>query len=378
MAKRAANNMGTVRQRSDGRWEGRYTAPDGKQHSIYAKGQKECIAALKAAQNGIDSGHWMEPSKMNVREWFEIFLRDYQAHTTQRTVKVYSDISRLHIVPVIGDVKLSRLSSMHVRRVINTMIDKGLSANYIHHTHGVLSVALNAAIEAGIIKQNPAAKIKTPNRSKTKFHIIDRNLFPAFVEAAQKDANGNALIFALLTGLRAGELRGLQWSAIDFKNETMNVHQQITCHKPYGFSAPKDNSSRVIELTPQAISLLKKQKKDLAALRLKAGDKWEQNPLVDDLVFRSAKGHFIAESVMHKAAHSVGAQIGIPDLRPHDFRHSYAVASIRSGIDIKTVQHNMGHKNAAMTLDVYADYTIDAGKVGAQKLSAYFDNVFDN
>jgi len=377
MAKRSANNMGTVRKRSDGRWEGRYTAPDGKQHSVYAPDQKGCIKALKAAMDDVEKGHWLEPSKLTVSEWFEIFLRDYQAHTSHRTVKVYQEIARLHIVPVIGDVKMSRLSSMHVRRVINTMAEKGLSANYIHHAHGVLSVAINAAIEAGVIKQNPASKIKTPNRGKTKFHIVDRDLFPSFVRAAQADVNGNALIFALLTGLRAAELRGLQWSAVDLNSGTMNIHQQLSCHPPIEFTPPKSNSSRVIELTPQALNLLKAQKKSLAELRLQAGEKWEQGPIVDDLVFRTPRGHFIAESVLHKATHAIGAQIGIPELHPHDLRHSYAVASIRSGMDIKTVQHNLGHKSAAMTLDVYADYTIDAGKVGAQKLSAYFNDAFD-
>lgn len=377
MGKRAANNMGTVRERSDGRWEGRYTGPDGKQHSVYAKGQKECVKALKDAMHDVDNGHWLEPSKLTVKEWFEIFLRDYQAHTTTRTVRVYEEQARLHIIPIIGNVKLSRLSSMHVRRVINTMIDKNLSANYIHHTHGVLSVALNAAIEAGVIKQNPASGIKTPQRSKTKFHIVDRDLFPAFVEAAQSDANGNALIFMLLTGLRVSELRGLQWSAIDFANATMDIHQQLTDHKPLAFTPPKSNSSRLIELTPQALNLLNEQKKDLAALRLQAGDKWEHNDIVDDLVFRSARGHFLSESVLHKAVHVVGAKIGIPELHPHDLRHSYAVASIRSGVDIKTLQYDMGHKNAAMTLDVYAAYTADAGKVGAQRLSAYWNDAFD-
>jgi len=376
MAKsRAANNMGTVRKRSDGRWEGRYTATDGKQHSVYAKTAAACTAALRAAQGEVDSGHWIEPSNLSVSEWFVIWLRDYQAHTTPRTVYIYDQIAKLHILPVIGKVKLARLSSMHVRRVVNTMIDKGLSARYIHNTHGVLSSSLNAAIEAGIIKTNPAKGVKTPPRSKTKFNIIDRDKFGAFMEAAQADANGNALIFALLTGLRASELRGLTWSAVDLNNGTMNIYQQITSHSPIQFSPPKDGSARIIELTEQAIAILKKQKKDLAALRLAAGDKWETNEIVNDLVFRSAKGHFLSESVMHKATHSIGANIGIPELHPHDLRHSYAVASLRSGIDVKTLQHNMGHKNAAMTLDVYADYTVDAGKTSAQKLSDYFADI---
>jgi integrase len=377
MSKRAAN-MGSIRKRPDGRWEGRYTASDGKQHSVYGKTQAACASALRAAQNDVDNGHWLQPSQMTVKEWFEIFLRDYQAHTTQRTRHVYGQIARLHIVPVIGDVKVSRLTPMHVRRVVNAMVEKGLSPNYIHHAHGVLSVAMNAAVESGLVKQNPAENIKTPPRNTPKFNIVDRDLLPQFIEAASHNPNGNILIFAILTGLRAGELRGLKWSAIDFDKSSMDVCRQLQTHIHAAFTPPKYNSSRVVELTSQSVALLKKQRKDLAALRLAAGDRWESNEIVDDLVFRSATGHFIAESVLHKAAREVGAEIGIPELHPHDLRHSYAVAAIRSGVDIKTVQHNLGHKSAAMTLDVYAAYTADAGKAGAKMLSAYWGDVFDN
>lgn len=375
MAKRAPNNMGTVRKRSDNRYEGRYTAPDGRQHSVYASTYPDCVKALKAAIGDVDSGHWIAPEKMTVAEWLVVFFRDYQAHTTSRTVFVYEQIARLHITPIIGEVQLSRLSSLHVRRVVNTMIQKGLSPRYIHNAHGVISVALNAAIEAGLIKANPAKGVKTPPRQKPKLNIIDRDKFSVFTEAAQKDANGNAYVFALITGLRASELRGLTWSAVDLDNCTMNVFQQLPYHAPYQFEPPKDGSTRIVELTKQAVSILKKQKKELAALRLAAGGKWEQNELVNDLVFRSATGHFLSESVMHKGIRAIGAAIGVPALHPHDLRHSYAVAALRSGVDIKTVQHNLGHKNASMTLDVYADYTTDAGKVGAEKMSDYFGDI---
>ena len=373
--KRAANNMGTVRKRSDGRWEARYTAPNGKQRSIYGQTAAACTAALRAIQNEIDLGKYIERSNLSVTEWFEIWLRDYQQHTTTRTRQVYAELAKLHILPVIGNIQIPELSPMHIRRFISVMSEKGLSANYIHHAHGVISVALNAAIEAGIIKTNPAKGVKTPPRAKTKFNIIDRPLIPYFIKAAQKDVNGNALIFALFTGLRAAELRALSWQSVDFDKTTIDICRQLPCHNPLGFVPPKDNSSRVIEITPQALAILKQQKKRLAELQLAAGEKWEDSDIVNNLVFRSAKGHFLAESVMQKACRRIGAEIGIPNLHPHDLRHSYAVAALRSGIDVKTLQHNLGHKNAAITLDIYAAYTTDAGKVGAEKLAAYFPEI---
>ena len=70
---RAANGMGTVRQRKDGLWEGRYTAPDGRQRSVYAKTEGEVTKKLRAAQHDVDTGTWKEPSRMTVGEWLEIY-----------------------------------------------------------------------------------------------------------------------------------------------------------------------------------------------------------------------------------------------------------------------------------------------------------------
>ena len=374
---RALNGMGSIRKRKDGTYEGRYTGSDGKQHSVYAKTPKACGEALRAATHSVDNGSWLEPSTLSVAQWLNTWLADYQGHTTARTVHVYRGLVDRYITPVIGVVRLTALSPIHVRKVVSEMQKKGRAVSTIRCAHGVISAACNSAIEAKLLKANPAEGMKLPQRTKTKLHIIDREQIPAFIAAAHEDVNGNALIFLLYTGLRASELRGLQWADVDLDAASMHIHQQIPCHGVPAFTPPKDGSARTIQLTPQAVALLKQQRKDQAAARLAAGEKWETNDLVNDLVFRSARGHFLSESVLAKAAHATGAKIGVPELHPHDLRHSYAVAAIRSGADIKTVQNNLGHKNAAMTLDVYAAYTTDAGKVAAEKLSKYFDDALN-
>jgi integrase len=269
---------------------------------------------------------------------------------------------------------MPKLTQIHVRRVISTMQEKSLSPTYIRQAHGVLSVSFNAAVDAGLLKANPAKGVKTPRIVTQKFTIVDRDKIQDFISAAKEDVNGNAMIFLLMTGLRAAEERGLKWDDIDLVAGTMEIERQLPCKGTPAFTAPKDGSTRTIELPPEAVELLRQQKKAQAEQRLAAGDKWISNPIVDGLVFRSARGWFLSESVLHKAVRAVGVKIGLPDLHPHDLRHSYAVAALRSGIDVKTVQNNLGHKNAAMTLDTYAGYTSDAGKMGAKKFSEYWQN----
>lgn len=372
--KRASNGMGSVRQRKDGRWEGRYTMPDGRQRSVYAASEAEVTRKLREQLHQIDRGIWAEPSRLTLSEWLHIWLDEYQAHVNDRTRHTYGNAIRLHIEPVIGHVKMVSLTPLHCRRVMTAMQTAGLSANYIRSIHGVLSVALNAAIEAGIIKSNPAEGLKRPRVVKMRYNIVDRENIPDFINAAMQDVNGLAIVFLLLTGLRAAEERGLQWSDVDLDNAQMHIRHQIPCRAPYTSIPPKDGSTRTIELTPEAVHLLRQRKVRQAEQRLAAGSRWYSSPLVDDLVFRTSQGRFLAEAVLYRAVREVGAKIGMPALHPHDLRHSYAVAALRSGIDVKTVQNNLGHKNAAMTLDTYAAYTTDAGKVGAELFSAYWKN----
>lgn len=177
----------------------------------------------------------------------------------------------------------------------------------------------------------------------------------------------------LLTGLRIGEVRGLRWSDIDWKAETIDIQRQLHPKNKElpRFDLPKYEETRLLHVPQEVIAALKDQKRKQAEQRLAAGDKWYEDDITHDLVFRKKNGKPHARGSLDRALTKVGIAIGKPDLRPHDLRHSYAVAALRSGANVKTVQYNLGHKTAKMTLDVYARYTEDAGKNDAIKLSNY-------
>lgn len=372
MARRAPNNMGTVRQRSDGRWEGRYTASDGKQHSVYAITQPACTAALRAAMNEVDNGTWREPSKLTLSQWLDIWLSDYQTDTSERTVNKYRSIVKC-FKKSIGSVKVSKLSPIHVRRMVKAMENDGLKASTIDNYVRIFRTALNRAIEAGIIKENPAEKVKLPKPTNRKFVIIDRQEIPLFLNAVKATPYENEFAVMLLTGMRIGEVRGLRWSDIDFKNGTIDIQRQLQPKTKAleRFTLPKYQEVRKIHAPQEVMSALKDQRRKQAEQRLVAGENWYEDDITTDLVFRKPNGKPHARGSLDRPLKKVGEAIGKPDLRPHDLRHSYAVAALRSGASIKSVQHNLGHRTAKMTLDIYAAYTEDAGKNDAVKLSNY-------
>ena len=207
-----------------------------------------------------------------------------------------------------------------------------------------------------------------------RFHVVDRDMFTKFVKAASKTKYANELSFMLYTGLRIGELRGLQWTDVDWKAQTILVQRQLhpKSHTTQRITAPKYDEERLLYLPTAALAVLKSQRIKQNEQRLAAGESWDDEGINHDLIFRMENGQAHGEKTISDALKIVGNEIGIPDLHPHDLRHSYAVAALRSGVDVKTVQHSLGHKTAAMTVDVYAAYTDDAGKEGAKKLSDYF------
>ena len=370
---RAANGMGTIRRRADGRWEGRYTGSDGRQHSVYGKTQKAVGEALRAATHSVDAGSWLQPSNMTMDQWFDVWLRDYQAHTTGRTVSTYTAVVRKHMRPLFGAVRVSALSQVHVRRMIGDMSRAGLAPATIRHALAILSASMRCAAEAGLRSDNPADGIKAPRPVKSEFTIIDRDMFPAFIAAAGQTDVGLALVFLLLTGLRAGELRALRWADVDLDAGQMRVERQLrqVNASDRRIGPPKDGSARTVYLTAPAVALLRQQRKDQAAARL-AAPEWIEDDVTRDLIFRDARGLNLTDVALYNAVKSVQTALGLPNLRVHDLRHSYAVAALRAGTDVKTVQHNLGHKHASITLDIYAAYTDDAGRTAAARLADYW------
>ena len=121
------------------------------------------------------------------------------------------------------------------------------------------------------------------------------------------------------------------------------------------------------------MQLLKRHKAAQAEQRLKAGELWEDT----DFVFTNEVGHHLAIHTIYKDFKKVVTAIGCPNIRFHDLRHAYAVAAIRSGDDIKTVQGNLGHATAAFTLDVYGHVTDQMKQESAQRMEKYIKDVLD-
>lgn len=391
--KRSAAGGGTIRKKTVTRgektytyWEARYTAGydpgTGKQiqRSITAKTQKEAAAKLRAATSSLDAGTYTAPNKMTVGQWLDIWAAEYLGGVKPFTVASYSTQIRNHLKPALGAIRLDALNAHTIQGFYNRLGrpdgDKpGLSPKTIKNIHGVLHKALQQAVMIGYIRFNPAAACTLPRMQRRELKPLDEAETKAFLQAIQGHRFETLFAVTLFTGLREGEVMGLLWDCVDFDRGTILIDKQLQREKQkngrYIFAPLKNDKARTVTPAPFVMRLLHSHRVRQAEQRLKHADVWEDS----GLVFTDELGHHLAIHTLYKDFKAVVASIGRPDARFHDLRHSYAVAAIRSGDDIKTVQSNLGHATAAFTLDVYGHVTDQMKKESAKRMESYIKDV---
>lgn len=384
---RNAQGAGTIRQRKDGTWEGRYTVGrdpgTGKQiqKSVYAKTQKEVRQRLQQITSSIDDGIYTEPSKMSVGKWLEVWHAEYLGGVKQATVAHYKSHIETNLKPHIGAVKLAALKPHQVQALYNKLLrsdenPKGLSAKTIKNLHGVLHKAMKQAVMLGYIKVNPTDACVLPRVEKKEVAFIEQDGVKALLKAIEGHRFEKVYKVDLFTGMRQGEILGLTWDCVDFDTGILTVNKQLQKEHVKGgqYSLVSCKTDRVRRIKPASFIMdtLKQQRAKQNQDKLFAGSAWANDW---NLVFTNEiGGHLCAPTVYNHFKKLVKA-IGLPSVRFHDMRHTYAVISLQNGDDIKTVQANVGHATAAFTLDVYGHVSQKMQQDSADRMQGYFDGL---
>lgn len=174
--------------------------------------------------------------------------------------------------------------------------------------------------------------------------------------------------------MREGEVLGLLWDCVDLEKGKVLINKQLQkvrgSNGEYSLVPTKNGKGRSITIAPSIVNLLRSVKHKQALCLFSKG-----MTSAPSFVFTDELGNHLKHQTVYLDFKKVMAQIGVPDVRFHDLRHSYAVASIRSGDDIKTVQENLGHATAAFTLDVYGHVTEKMKLESANRMEQFIRSV---
>jgi integrase len=404
MARKATRNAqggGTIRQRSDGRWEARYTVGKdpgtGKQlqKSIYGDSQAEVRRLLTAALREIDKGTYIPPQKMKLSNWLDTWLKEYVENSVKpNTYRAYKAQVEKHIKPALGATEIQALKPHSIQTFYNQMLAEGqqvkvkddakvvhvenrpMSPKSVHNIHGVLTKALSVATRLGYIHANPADACELPRQVKKTVQPLNEADIKRFLADLENDPYKNLFVAALFTGLRQAELLGLQWSCVDFDAGTIMVNKQLLKIKekngPYMLANTKTDNIRLITPAPTVMASLRAERVRQTENQLKSYGAFS-NP--DSLVFTDDNGkHLVARTVV-KHFKAIVTRLGIPEKRFHDLRHSYATMALKSGDSIKDVQTNLGHSTSTITLDLYSHVTAEMKKASADRMEGFIQSV---
>ena len=379
---RGASGGGTIRKRSDGRWEARYSLgfdpKTGKQvqKSIYGRTQGEVRKKLSAVVVQIDNGTYTEPSKVRLSVWLDLWFQDYTGNLKPATKSAYEEHIRVHIKPYLGDVMMASLTTQMIQRVYNMLqFEKHLSPKSIKNIHGVFHKAIDQAIKIGYIKQNPLDAVVLPRVEKRQIQTMEDSDMTAFLEAIKGHPYENVLFVTVFTGLRQGEVLGLTWDCVDFERGTLLInkqHNKAKGEKEYHFSSLKNDRIRMLTVADDVMDVLRRQKALQTLWAELLGEAFHND---DNLVFTNEYGRFIANQAFYRNYKKIMEKIGLGSMRFHDLRHTYAVNSLKAGDDIKTVQENLGHATAAFTLGTYAHATIGMKRESAKRMEQYIQSL---
>ena len=374
MAKKRKSGTGTVRQRSDGRWEGRVVIgydDNGlpKTKNVLAKTKRECQEKLRQlTESMVGRNDRKVKPDMLFGDWLCCWYETHSKPTLRAsTQNNYENVIHNHALPEIGKIPLNKLSQNDLqqfygrlkkngRKRLTEQYGAGLSNRMVRMCHATCRSALEKAVQDGLIRVNPALGCKLPPKKAREMQVLTREELQRFLIQAKFEGYYEVFLLDLATGLRRGELMALQWDDLNFKTGVLNVNKQVyDVRGQLQISTPKTkNSIRKIVLPPAVVAVLQEYKKTVDS-------RWMfPSPVKEDCP--------ITPGVVRRRLQLILEHAGCKHVRFHDLRHTFATLALENGMDVKTLSAMLGHVSAATTLDIYTHITGDMQRAAAASI----------
>jgi integrase len=375
---------------SQDRWRARFTHPDtGKRVAVYSflkgrAGARQCAerrdAALAAVDDALDAERAAQTLAQFLERWLETVARP---NLRPRSFERYEGIVRRYLVPELGAVKLGRLRTRHIADLYASLrlprtvtitharsvrtVERAMSAASLRYLHAVLHGALSQAVEWRIIASNPADRVRLPAKTGEVMTPLAPDQVPTFLEAIRNHPLEAVFTLAIATGMRQGEILGLRWRDLDGRRLHVR-HTLVRMNGGWWLGDPKTpQSRRTIELTDPTVKVLRAHRRRRAKHFLRLGHRLT----ADDLIFTDDGGMPLhGRHLTERHLRPLLREAGLPEIRFHDLRHTYATLQLAVGTNPKLVAEVLGHKDVGITLDRYSHSQPAMQREAAERLDA--------
>jgi integrase len=415
---RRGNGEGSIYERSKGKWAAVLTVGQNangspKRKFMYGNSRAEVAEKLHEAQALLKAGGYIDPGKITVGEWLEIWLENYvRPNIRQSTYESYRLQIDNHLIPGLGKKQLKKLTTTDIQLMYKNLLergnktkvknpdtenlepsDAGLAPATLVCIRNILKAALEQAVNERKLQINPAKATKVPKVEKREMTVLSQAEITQFLNATKHYRYYAAYVLALSTGIRRGEVLGLPWvnivlgidwktldkalpwerigkldlwdtdaldallhdEHIDIGDAAIQITQQLSdLRDGPRLEIPKTTlSRRKIDIPHDTALTLIFQRYQQRRERKEAGTGYN----TDDLVFCTGIGAYVAPKTFTNIFHGALKHAGVKKVRFHDLRHTVATVLLEDGTALNTVQELLGHYNAAFTATQYGHVT---------------------
>ena len=354
MAGRRGNGEGTIRKRTDGRWEARLSLPDGTSKAFYAKTRAEVAERLAQARHDQRQGVPPTSGRQSVGQYLTSWYETVQPQVRPSTYRRYGDYTR-HLKAGLVRQPLTQLNPQQVQQFYAKKMADGLSPTTVYNIHGMLHRALDDALRMGLLSRNVTELVRPPRKATREMRTLSPEEVRRFLSVVRGDRFEALYVLALSTGMREGELLGLRWQDLDLDRAVLRVRLNVaeTATRYVLAEVKTAYSRRSIGLIPAAVEALRQHQERQQAQRQRLGDAYDASL---DLVFPNRTGGVMIPDNLAKRSFKQHLEAaGLPrSIRLHDFRHTAATLLLGAGVNVKVVSEMLGHADVGITLRVYA------------------------
>lgn len=334
------------------------------------KTKKEAEAAMIEAQNALNKGTYVEPSKTLYADFMKNWLKDKETTVKKSTLETYAYLVNSFIIPHLGQTELSKITPRQIQTLYNDLkTSNRLSDENIRKIHTIINESLNKAFKWEMIVRNPATLVEAPKVAKKEIEVWNEEEIHRFLSFAKGSRYYAAFLLALTTGMRQGEILGLRWKDIDEENRTISVVQTLS-HKGKILSVGAKTASGNRQISIDEVTL-----NQLLPLKLKyKEEKMANRPIYQDhdLVIRTSIGTPVSPRNLLRSFYSIIEKAQVKKIRFHDLRHTHASLMLKQGVNPKIVAERLGHANVKITLDTYSHLLPNLQKETADEFGKMF------
>lgn len=365
-----------IYQRKDGRYEARAQI-NGIKIQLYNFNLKELKTEFEKRKEEARQGVDKKLSNITLDEWFEEWFTRYKVPKIKETsITPMKTKYRANFGRLIGNMKVAEIRNMDIQDVINTMQREGRATSSMRDALGRVRECLESAKNNRIISENPCFDITVPWENVTKERrFLSQEEQNRFLQQVENNWYKEMFYIMFLTGMRIGEVGGLKWEDVDFKNKCININRSLSCQYESGvktvrLTAPKThNSYRKIPFMGEAEEMFLSQKKKQDKIKKELGKRYRSDGEFSDLVFVTSMGSPVfrhhAEKEVKKIVKAINEQEAFDsvreqrephyfeDLYPHAIRHTFCSRCFQLNMNPKVVQKLMGHQHYSTTIDIY-------------------------